>query len=775
MASTAFESSISNQSPAEENEQGLDFVGFLRRRKSFVILLAAVGAGIGYLMFQRQVPQYRSDAWVQVIHRNADPRLKTMLSEKDLSDADYVIKSPKILRAAYEKHNLSQLATLRGKTVDDAVGSMVGMISTRSLSTAVVQINCTGHEPADIREIANAVAEEYLDSQRENYEDASTELQDLLTRARDEIHESLKKAEVTYSEFRKNSRLMTDGGNPHRSREQAIQAAVSELELEKTKLRSELQSLQEALRNGGSREAILLLIGKYSLGTATGMASGEEISKTVSSAKTMAEALFPLLMQEAILAAELGEDHPKLGTLRLQIELTRNHMKELSGLQASDESKNKEDGQPQAQDFLSVYLQSLSQELAILENQQLALKSQAVQEEQLARSLMQEEIEDRNMQNEMNRLSKLFDGTTMQISEIKVNAGMGGVTAQVLAPAKHGVLVYPSLSQFLGMGGFLGAFVGLVIGYLVEMADRSFRKPEQIIREFGVPIIGHVPFMNDQRLKGVPADAAINRTAVTFHLPRSRPSEAYRSVRTAVNFSPMGGSHKLLQVTSPAAGDGKSTLSLNLAISMAQSGKKTLLMESDFRRPKVHKLTGVSNKVGVVDILRGTVELADAIQETAIPDFYVLSCGTRPKDPSELLSRPQYEQLLMLLKEKFEMVIIDTPPVLAVTDPCSVAPRVDGVVVCMRLSRHTRELGRRTLEQLREVGGNVGGIVINGVEERDAYGYGSYRYSDYRYYYKNYNYKYGDYGSSGLRDDYFADEESADTTVENTNRLSKLS
>jgi capsular exopolysaccharide synthesis family protein len=217
----------------------------------------------------------------------------------------------------------------------------------------------------------------------------------------------------------------------------------------------------------------------------------------------------------------------------------------------------------------------------------------------------------------------------------------------------------------------------------------------------------------------------------------------------------------VISVTSPAAGDGKSTLALNLALSLAQSGKRTILVESDFRRPKVHKLTGVENTKGFVDVLRGDTELTDAIQDTKVPDFFVLPCGKPPRDPAELLARPQFEQILQVLREKFEYVIIDTPPVLAVTDPCGVAARVDGVLVCMRLSRHTRDLGRRTIEQLRDIGATISGIVINGVEEQDAYGYGNYRYSDYRSYYKNYNYKYGEHGSKDGRE-YYADDHAGD-------------
>lgn len=753
MPSMPYENQLVQPAPSEDQSGSVDLLGFIRRRKSFVILFGLLGVAVGYMMFQRETPQYRSESWVQVIHRTSDPRLTSMLAEKDLTDSDYVMKSEKTLGAAFQKHGLSELTLLQGLSEEAAVNRMAGMIATKNLSANVVQVSATGTHPDDLRRIVQAASEEYVLAQQGNYKDASEELKQILGRARDEFLTMLKKAEDDYSKFREKSRLNTNGDNPFRARALAAQEKVSSLELEKTELKAQLAQLEEAVNRGGSREAVMLLVGKYTENSTSGTNLPESPSQGIASA------LFPLIKEEAMLSAQLGSDHPKLKTIRMQIEMTRNHLQKLAGEKAAEAGSEA----PPAADFLTVYLQSLQEELRIIERQQLDLKVLAANEEAQARTLMQEEIEDTNRKNEMERLSKLFNETTLQISEIQVNAGMGGITASILSPAQPGYLIYPVRTSFLGMGGFLGAMVGLVLGYLVEVADRSFRKPEDIIREFGVPIVGHVPFITEQRLKSVPAGSVMDRTAVSVHLPRSRPAEAYRAVRTAICFSVFGGSHRVISVTSPAAGDGKSTLALNLALSLAQSGKRTVLVESDFRRPKVHKLTGVDNKVGFVDVLRGDTELIDAIQETKVPDFFVLPCGKRPKDPAELLARPQFEQILQVLREKFEYVIIDTPPVLAVTDPCGVAARVDGVLVCMRLSRHTRDLGRRTIEQLRDIGATISGIVINGVEERDAYGYGNYRYSDYRYYYKNYNYKYGEYGSKDGRE-YYADDHAGELT-----------
>ncbi|MFN9139120.1 MAG: P-loop NTPase, partial [Planctomyces sp.] len=271
--------------------------------------------------------------------------------------------------------------------------------------------------------------------------------------------------------------------------------------------------------------------------------------------------------------------------------------------------------------FLTLYMMSMEQQLAILERQQQEVQVLASNDDALARKLMLEEIEDKHKKANIERLGTLFNNTSQAISEVHMNAGMGGVTALVLQHARTGIKISPIMERFLGMGALLGAMAGLGIAYLIEMADRSFRKPEDIIREFGVPIMGHIPFMTEQRMKISGDGNKFDRSAITVHLPRSRPAEAFRAIRTAVCFSAMAGEHRVISVTSPAAGDGKSTLALNLAVSLAQSGKRTVLLESDLRRPKVHKLTGVENKVGVVDVLRGTAEIESAVQTTQVPDL----------------------------------------------------------------------------------------------------------------------------------------------------------
>jgi len=740
-----------------EDEPGLDIWGFLQRRKSFIILLSLVGAGLGYLYFQRQVPSYSSAALLQVIHHNSDKRVENIMTERNLSDAQYVVTSRKLLEPCIEKYNLTQLETLRGLQLEDAIRKVAGMVRAVSAAKAanILHISCEGSNPNDTSEIANAVAKEFILHQEESYEDAVSKLQQLLTQAKDELIESLNELDKEYENFDKTSPLNLDGSNVHRQRLGGIQEKVSFLVIAQTELKAELMALEDALQTGTPRDALMLLVGKQSNGTA-GTKPGD-VEAAVASARTIFQAIMPLLMEEALLTEEVGPGHPRLIALRRRIEVTRDHVETLAGMSPRKRTGN--ESEPARPDFMTVYLSSLQHELTLLDRKETELQALANTEEVAAKSLRNFEHQRTNFENRTKRETALLDSIQSQIRTIELPTNFGGVSASLLTEARHGSLVYPKLSQFLGMGAFLGSFIGLVLGYIVEAADRSFRKPEDIIREFGIPIVGHIPYMQEAKLRKIPKDTLIDRTVITLHLPRSRPSEAYRTIRTAVCFSALGSNHRVIQVTSPAAGDGKSTLTMNFAVSLAQSGKKTIIVESDFRRPKVHKLTGVDNTVGIVDVLRGKAEIEDAIKETELEGFYVMPCGSRPRNPSELLARPEYEQLLAVLREKFEYVIIDTPPVLVVTDPCSVAPRADGVILCVRLSRNTRDFGRRALEQLRDVGANMTGIVVNGVEETDAYGYGNYSYSGYRYRYKDYNYSYNDKNNEA----YFAD---ADTDAE---------
>jgi capsular exopolysaccharide synthesis family protein len=196
----------------------------------------------------------------------------------------------------------------------------------------------------------------------------------------------------------------------------------------------------------------------------------------------------------------------------------------------------------------------------------------------------------------------------------------------------------------------------------------------------------------------------------------------------------------VVQITSPNPEDGKSTLTANLAVSIAQSGKRILLIDADLRKPQVHKIFGVGGDVGLVSVITGEVDPAEAIQPSAIPGLSLLPCGPVPPNPAELLTAPRFKDLLDVLREQFDFVLIDTPPLLAVTDPSVVAPRVDGVLLTVRITKNGRPAAERAKEMLDTLGANVLGVVVNGIDRNNGagsyaygYGYGGYGYGSEKY------------------------------------------
>ncbi len=732
----------------EENR--LDVWGFIRRRKSIIFVLAIVGAGLGYFLYQQQVPLYRSSARMEVSHSASERIFDDLMGDDMLENAMFIIPSPDVLRPAYQKHQLAELDTFHGMDEDEAIGFITKTLGIEQLSPGVIELQFDGGDPRDTPEITNAIANEYIDRQMASFEGESEKLKRLLETDRTNIEQQLLAAEKEYDLFVRNATLLSSGSdsNQARARLHALNQQIATLDIQEAELIAQLNLMDQKLREGGQRDALMILIGKEE----NDETEPERVDERYVNQRRMSEALLPWVIEATVLKQKVGASHPRLREVEKRIELIREEFARMDGMIVEPLPEEEE------ADYLAVYRQSLSHELEQLQAQRIDLQEMATAAEKEAHLVQNDEQTERRLNRKIDRLQNQYDGIARQIEQTEVNAGMSGVRAKLIAPAVYGGLVYPILYQFVGLGGFMGMIAGLGLGYLVELADRSFRKPDEIVREFGVPILGHIPYMKEQRLKGIRDrdTGGMDRTLVSAHLPRSRPAEAYRSVRTAICFSALGDSHRVVQVTSPAAGDGKSTLAANLSVSLAQSGKRTILVESDFRRPNVHRITGVSNDVGIVDVLRGTAELSDVIQEVAVEELSVLPCGRLPRNPSELLTRPEYESLLEVLRDKFDYVVVDSPPVLVVTDACSVAPRTDAVIVCMRLGRHTRDFGRRAFDQLRDVGANVVGMVINGVEESDAYGYGSYNYSDYGRSYGNsaYAYSYAEGNEA-----YFAEED----------------
>lgn len=280
-----------------------------------------------------------------------------------------------------------------------------------------------------------------------------------------------------------------------------------------------------------------------------------------------------------------------------------------------------------------------------------------------------------------------------------------------------------------GMVGFMLAVGGI---FLVEALDNTLRTPDDVTRLLGLPVLGVI------------ADHPVeDGHLVALDTPRSPVAEAFRSLRTNLQFASVDRPLVKLLVTSPGPGEGKSTVAANLAAVLAQSGKRVTLLDADMRRPRVHKLYGLPNRNGLSGLFVDTRSILDGVlQRTPAENLSVVTTGDLPPNPSELLGSEKMNEIINQVMDVSDVLVIDSPPVMLVTDSAVLSQRVDGVLLVLRQGETNLDFARHSVEALRRVGANLLGVVLNGVPARSSR-YGYYRYQGYDASYADY------YGEDG--------------------------
>lgn len=747
---------------------GPDFVTLWRTRRWLLIAGLVIGLGLGYLYYSRSPAVYESSCLVMVERREANLPVDPNAMRGEGNSVDSLVsthmillRSPRVMEPAAEK--LAKLPALAGRTREQIIGRIAtGLSVARSRPmgeatsiTNVLQISCRGDDPQETMEIVAAVVAAYQEYVGDSIRHLGREMVEYISKAKDELNTSIKKRELDHRQFREKSPLVlraTDGTGQtiHERNVIEIEKGRSTILLSRPQLEARIHTIETALAKNTDREAILLLIGKQ--------LEGAQIHAQAATTGFLTEEdrMLPLQLEEKLLLQKYGVEHPRILALRTQMQMVRDHSKKTEQLaRQRDEARDKSFASMlnRPTDFINAYVGSMKQELRDLDERTTRFNELAKSERELARQQSNVAVTDDQYRSEIGRLTLLFDAIVKRLEEINLlNKNDGWLRVEPIARPGLGYQVAPVLSRILIIAAILGLAGGLGLAYLAELADKSFRSPEEIRAELGVPVIAHIPVIaNASRASKKKLAGELHPALCCVHAPKGRNSEAFRSVRTALYFSTQGEGHKLIQITSPEPGDGKTTLASNLAVAIAQSGKRVLLVDADFRRPRVHRLFGVANDVGIVNVMTDAVALDAAIQRVPqIDNLSVLPCGPRPPNPAELLTATRFKDLLDRLTLEYDFVLVDTPPLLAVTDPSTVAPRVDGVVLALRLGRNTRPQARRAIEVLHNLGVKVLGVVVNGVGSNTPgyggsgyYSYGRYQYAG-RYGYAS-GYGYEDY------------------------------
>lgn len=269
---------------------------------------------------------------------------------------------------------------------------------------------------------------------------------------------------------------------------------------------------------------------------------------------------------------------------------------------------------------------------------------------------------------------------------------------------------FPKWELMLPAGGVLGLLLGVGLALLLEFVDSSIKTSRDIVRHVHVPILGTVPDIDDD-------EADIEEIELASHgAPRSLTAEAFRGIRTNLLLSSPAEQQRSVLVTSPKPEEGKTAVAANLAISLAQSGRKVLLVDANFHRPRLHTLFKNTKERGLSSVLIGQARLEEVVSSTDLPNLDILPAGQIPPNPAELLAPVYLREMIAQATERYDQIILDGPPVLLVSDVLVMTGGVNGVILVCRAKTSLRGAVQRAREQLERVNGHIFGAVLNGAQ-----------------------------------------------------------
>ncbi|MCJ7810123.1 MAG: polysaccharide biosynthesis tyrosine autokinase, partial [Desulfobulbaceae bacterium] len=367
--------------------------------------------------------------------------------------------------------------------------------------------------------------------------------------------------------------------------------------------------------------------------------------------------------------------------------------------------------------------ESLKKALEKQKNESLEMNKKAVQY-----GVLQRQAESARQMYEM--LIKRFKETSLT-EEMKT--GNIRIVDRAETPIKP---VKPKKRLNLLLGLVVGLTLGIGLAFFLEYLDNTIKLPDEVRDYLKIPYLGPVPaFAKAKNRDGIPSDL------VTLHSPKSTASESFRGIRTGVLFSSADKPPQVILVSSSGPGEGKTVCASNLAVAMAQSGSRVVLLDCDMRRPRLHKMFNISREVGVSNVLVGSSTLAEAMVVDAVPNLDVIPCGPIPPNPSEMIGSNKMKDLIETLRKDYTRIIIDSPPVTAVTDSAILAQAADGLILVIRAGDTPRQIVLNGVSHLKAMNAPILGAVLNGVNTgKDSY-----------YYYQYYYYYYGEDGERRKR------------------------
>jgi polysaccharide biosynthesis transport protein len=686
-----------------------DYWLIVRRRRVIIIVATLLTAAVAFWVAKQKVPVYQATAAVKFEQSMALTGLLVEVLSYNTADnietqASLIKSYPILEEVARKMGRLPRTATgeviRESKAYTATLEGLSGKLKTNRVGgTSILEITATSTNALEARDLANTVAEVYREYNKANRNVRIVEARKFIENQLKEVEGRVRRAEEEVWAFRDANRIISPGaessmllslftqvrGDIEKARQQRV-----ELEQVQTRLeRIDPASVTERVYVDTQNPAILKLLA------------------------TQTE----LILERDNLALEVTGKHPRLQAIDDRLREVRREMRREVGAQ--------------------VALLRNREEILGRQEGELLQRNREVPAVELSLARLQR---DAKVNDDLLTLLK----TRHQEALIKESEGVEEVT--LVRPATEpGAPVGSEAWNTMAVGALLGFMLGLVLAFVQETLDTSIGTIEDVESYLEVPVLGIVPHIDPREtmqrlverrpgLAQVDAEALESHALLITHFdPKSPVAEAYRTLRTHIQFARQDRGGKVLVVTSPTLQEGKTTTIVNLALTMAQSGQKTLLIGANMRRPSIYRFFGIDREPGlsdilvgnarwrdcirtVADILMGRFEMEDIMASPGLDNLHIIEAGPIPANPSELLSTDAMTTFLREVAAEYDIVLIDTPPVLPVTDSSIVAAKADGVLLVYQAGKVGRLVLKRAKARLESTRAKVWGVVLNDVQ-----------------------------------------------------------
>jgi polysaccharide biosynthesis transport protein len=578
-----------------------------------------------------------------------------------------------------------------------------GLNIQRVPNTRLIQVSYIHPDPRFATEITNTLVKTYIEENFRTKYDSASQTSDWLSRELADLQLKVQTGEEKLVRYQKDHGILGVD-----EKQNIVTDKLGELNKELTEAQTDRieKEADYRLAMNGDPDSFTRI-------TPEGRNTGPLLDK-------LREKEAELETQYAMATTEFGSGYPKVTELSNQLKQVR----------AAIEAEKKK------------MLEKMRDEYLAAAQRENLLESAFNEQKQEANKLNESAIEYTVLKRDAETNRQLYQNLLQRLKEAGVSAGLRSSNIRVVDIARIPTQpISPNVRRSLVLGFLLGLGLAIGLALVLENFDNTVRSMEEISTVSTLPALGTIPLQlanNDpigKRPLTISADVEKSRmlALVTYERPKSEAAEAYRALRTSILLSSFGAPPKVILVTSAMPQEGKTTISANSALVLAQRGSRVLLVDADLRRPGLERLFGIKPHTGLSTLISGSSNVEDTMLPCPeVPNLWILPAGPIPPQPAELLGSTVMKDYIARWRSEFDHIIIDTPPCLSVTDAVLLSPEADRVILVARSGQTTRPALRRACDLLLQVNARVMGIVLNALNLRSAEGYYYYsgRYSD---------------------------------------------